>query len=207
MTASQSNHPFAGLHKEKVHLFLLAGQSNMAGRGIIEPEDLIPHPRIFSLSQESTWIPAVDPIHYDKPKVAGVGLASTFARIMIEEDPEAVIGLIPTACGGSPISTWTSGTFHAETNSYPYDNAVQRMERALPDGVLKGILWHQGEGDSKETTSVVYEEKLKALFEDFRARFDAATVPLIIGQLGQYANTPWSEARIRVDQAHRAIAN
>ena len=35
-------------------IFLLIGQSNMAGRGVVEAPDKIPHPRIFSMNQAKT---------------------------------------------------------------------------------------------------------------------------------------------------------
>jgi hypothetical protein len=49
--------------KEKFHLFLLAGQSNMAGRGTVTPQDKTPHPRVLMLNQAGEWVPAVDPMH------------------------------------------------------------------------------------------------------------------------------------------------
>ena len=52
----------------KLDLFLLVGQSNMAGRGKVEPADQIINPRIWVLNQEQKWSPAVDPLHSaDKP--------------------------------------------------------------------------------------------------------------------------------------------
>jgi hypothetical protein len=50
----------------RFHLFLLAGQSNMAGRGKVEPQDAEPHPRVRMLDQAGNWVPAVDPLHFDK---------------------------------------------------------------------------------------------------------------------------------------------
>ena len=47
--------------REKFHLFLLVGQSNMAGRGIIEHEETIPHPRVLTLTRDEKWVPAIDP--------------------------------------------------------------------------------------------------------------------------------------------------
>ena len=57
--------------KKNFYLFLLVGQSNMAGRGVVAPEDKVPHKRVLSLNKEDKWVPAVDPIHFDKP-IAGV---------------------------------------------------------------------------------------------------------------------------------------
>ena len=60
--------------REKFHLFLLVGQSNMAGRGTLEKQDTTPHPRVLMLNKAGEWAPAVDPLHFDKPS-AGVGLS------------------------------------------------------------------------------------------------------------------------------------
>ncbi|MGE9291842.1 MAG: sialate O-acetylesterase, partial [Puniceicoccales bacterium] len=107
--------------KENFHLFLLAGQSNMAGRGEVEAEDQVPHSRVFMLNQEGEWVPAVDPVHYDK-KAAGVGPGRSFAMVLAEQDESVAIGLIPAACGGSSILSWVPGGYHSQTKSYPYDD-------------------------------------------------------------------------------------
>src|SRR5690606_23928776 len=91
-----------------MQLFLLAGQSNMAGRGDIEAQDSIVHPRIFVLNRDLEWVAAVEPLHFDKP-VAAVGPGLSFARALADADPEAIIGLIPAAVGGSPITSWEAG--------------------------------------------------------------------------------------------------
>ena len=53
------------------HLYLLAGQSNMSGRGIIDSVSKKINPQILVLDQSGKWVPATDPLHFDKPKVAG----------------------------------------------------------------------------------------------------------------------------------------
>ncbi len=124
--------------KANFHLFLLAGQSNMAGRGDVEAEDKQPHARVLMLAKDGTWQPAVDPVHYDKAN-AGVGPGRTFGIALAEADTNITIGLIPAACGGSPISTWEPGAYFADTKSPPYDDAIQRAKLAMKDGTLKGI--------------------------------------------------------------------
>ena len=84
--------------KEKFHLFLLVGQSNMAGRGTLEEQDKKPHARVLMLNKAGEWVPAVDPLHFDKP-AAGVGLGKTFATLIAEANPDVTIGLIPCAVG------------------------------------------------------------------------------------------------------------
>ena len=61
-----------------LQLFLLIGQSNMAGRGKVEAQDREPLPRVWMLNKALAWVPAIDPVHFDKT-VAGVGIARSFA--------------------------------------------------------------------------------------------------------------------------------
>jgi len=190
--------------KEKFHLFLLAGQSNMAGRGRVAKEDQQPHPRLLTLTKDKRWVPAVDPIHFDKP-VAGVGLGRTFGLKMVEAEPDVIVGLIPCAVGGSPISSWQPGGFHRQTGSHPYDDALRRAKAALEVGTLRGIVWHQGESDAKAGLAEQYEEKLHELIARFRRELDAPQVPFIAGQMGQFDGRPWSEEMKRVDAAHRKL--
>lgn len=177
----------------------------MAGRGVVEAQDKKTHPRVFALSKEGEWELAVDPIHFDK-SVAGVGLGKSFALALVEDNAEVVIGLIPVAWGGSPIASWQPGGFHEQTKSHPYDNALLRARLAMKDGVLKGILWHQGESDSKPELAGVYKDQLRAVIERFRRKFKAPELPFIIGQLGQFPQNPWNEWKRQVDTAHQALA-
>ncbi len=190
--------------KENFHLFLLIGQSNMAGRGAVTAADKVPHPRLLTLDKAGEWVPAVDPIHFDK-RIAGVGLGRTFGLEVAEATPGVTIGLIPCAVGGSPIDAWQPGAFDAATKTHPWDDAMARAKVALASGTLKGILWHQGESDSKRDRAPAYAAKLASLVARLRAELGAPAVPFIAGQLGKYADAPWDEFRVQIDQAHREL--
>jgi hypothetical protein len=190
--------------KGAFHLFLLVGQSNMAGRGKVDPQDRVPTPGILMLDKARAWVPAVDPMHFDKP-IAGVGLGRAFAARIAETHRGIPIGLIPAAAGGSPIDTWQPGGYHDQTMSHPWDDAIARARVALQAGTLKAILWHQGESDATPALAPGYEAKLHALIARFRATLDAPDVPFIVGQLGQFEGVPWDDARRTVDAAHRAL--
>ena len=165
--------------REKFHLYLLIGQSNMAGRGVVEAQDKEPHPRVLTLNKEGRWVPAVDPIHFDKP-IAGVGLGTTFGKVMAERDAAVTIGLIPCAVGGTPIARWQKG-------ADLYEAALKRAQAAAPHGVFKGILWHQGEADSgKEETAKIYATKLDAMIAAWRADLEQPELPVVVGQLGEF---------------------
>jgi hypothetical protein len=176
----------------------------MAGRGVVEEQDRTPDPRVLMLNQAGEWVPAVDPMHWDKP-VADVGLGRSFAFEVLKATPGVTIGLIPCAVGGSPIDAWKPGVFYEPTKSYPWDDAMRRAKLALPAGVLKGILWHQGESDSTEALAPGYEAKLHDLIARMRGELGVGTVPFLVGQLGIFDGAPWKEPRKVVDQAHREL--
>jgi hypothetical protein len=56
----------------------------------------------------------------------------------------------------------------------------------MKDGVLKGVLWHQGEGDSNEDNAELYEDRLVALIDTLRAELDVPEAPFIVGTLGDF---------------------
>ena len=78
-------------------LIILAGESNMAGRGELGGGDPAPDPRVRVLLQPEGGIKmdpparatrpmletAADPLHADKPEKAGVGLGLSFAHQLI----------------------------------------------------------------------------------------------------------------------------
>ena len=162
-----------------LQLFLLIGQSNMAGRGKVTPTDQQTNPRIFMLDQACAWVPAKDPVHFDKPKVAGVGLCSEFARCVAAKEPEAKIGLVPCAFGGTSMDQWRPG-------SALYTNTVARMRVALKNGHLAGILWHQGEADSAASKVATYPSRFAAMIAQLRKDLGAENVPVMVGELGRF---------------------
>jgi hypothetical protein len=167
-------------NKKDFQVFLLIGQSNMAGRGKpLEEQDKTPHPRVLLFNREQAWIPAVDPLHFDKPPIVGVGLGLTFAKT-IADAHDTTIGLVPAAVGGSAISEWAKG-------GRQYIGAVGRAKAALKYGTLAGILWHQGESDSDPAKAAVYQVKLDQLVQDLRSDLESSDVPFIVGTLSDSA--------------------
>jgi hypothetical protein len=166
-------------------LYLLIGQSNMAGRGKVEAQDTVIHPRVFTLNKNNEWVPAQDPIHFDK-KVAGVGLGRTFGIEMAKKDPGVKIGLIPCAVGGSPIDAWKPGGYHQQTKTHPWDDMEKRLNIALKNGTLKGILWHQGESDSNPEKCNEYKVKLEGLINRIRLLVQNQNVPFVAGEFGKF---------------------
>jgi hypothetical protein len=162
-----------------LHLFLLAGQSNMAGRGVVEPQDQLPIPGVFTLDKALEWQPAVDPIHFDKP-IAGVCLGRSFARTLQRLAPGAPFGLIPAALGGSSLDEWKPG-------GALFSNAVRRAAAASKSGALRGILWHQGEAESAaESRARTYARRWTSMISALRSELGAPALPVVVGQLGLF---------------------
>jgi len=193
----------ANIRSQPMHIFLLAGQSNMAGRGELEETDRTPHPRVFALNENDEWVIATEPVHFDKPEVRGTGPGLAFAKEIAERHPDNRIGLVPTAVGGSGIQTWTPGGYHEKTGLYPWDDAVHRLRVAMQSGELKAILWHQGESDSGPESANLYETRLHDLIRRFRDVAGDDKLPVIIGQLGQFKE--WSDARQLVNAVHENV--
>jgi len=194
--------PGSGL-SQSLHLFLLAGQSNMAGRGELEDTDRTPHPRVFVLDKNDDWVIATEPLHYDKPQVRGTGPGLAFGKEIAERNPDIRVGLVPTAVGGSGIQTWEPGGYHEQTGLYPWDDAVHRLRVAMKSGELKAILWHQGESDSRPERAPLYEARLHDLIRRFRDLAGDDQLPFIIGQLGQFKE--WTEERELVNAVHESV--
>ena len=167
-------------------LYLLIGQSNMAGRGNIEAQDTITNPQVFMLNKAENWVPAKSPLHFDK-SVAGTGLGLAFGKIMAGKSKRKV-GLIPCAVGGTSISIWRPGAYDKVTKTHPYDDAIRRTKVALKNGELKGILWHQGEGDASKDKAARYEQRFDSLMLNLQndMSVDISAIPIVVGELGRF---------------------
>ena len=170
---------FADPAPKQMKLFLLIGQSNMAGRGKVEPQDQVVNPKIFMFTKDLKWVPAKDPLHFDKPGMAGVGLGSQFAREISKADPTASIGLIPCAVGGTSLDQWKAG-------GALYNDAVKRTKEAMKSGKLAGILWHQGEADSAPDKVATYADRFSVMIDQIRKDLRADKVPVVVGELGRF---------------------
>lgn len=170
--------------QQEMDLYLLIGQSNMAGRGKLGDEPLVLD-SIYMLDRNNKWVQAVEPIHFDKP-VAGAGLGASFATEVRE--PGSIVGLIPCAVGGSPIESWMPDVVDESTGKTIYNDAVDRTREALKWGKLKGILWHQGESDSNHDKYKAYEDQFEALLtnlsHDLCINIDS--IPIVTGELGYF---------------------
>lgn len=164
---------------QNLQIYVLMGQSNMAGRGQLEKTAAPLHPRILMLTKESRWEPAAEPLHFDK-SIAGAGLGASFAQRMAESAPQAVIGLVPCAVGGTPLSRWQKG-------EDLYEQALKRIRTAQKNGTVRGILWHQGENDALDVQKAEsYGRRLAKMVHDLRQDLGNSNLPFVAGTLGDF---------------------
>ena len=157
------------------YIFLCFGQSNMEGNARPEAQDMVsPGPRFLLMPavddpqrgrKMGEWCEAVPPLC--RPNT-GLTPADWFGRTLVASLPENIkIGVIHVAIGGIDIKgflpdsidsyvktkapNWMKGMLAAYDNN-PYKRLVTLAKKAQKDGVIKGILMHQGEtntGDPK----------------------------------------------------------
>ena len=166
------------------YIFLCFGQSNMEGAARPEAQDLkspgprflwmpaVDYPATETLPERKMgeWYEAIPPLC--RPNT-GLTPADWFGRTLVASLPENIkIGVIHVAIGGIDIKgflpdsidnyvktkapNWMKGMLAAYDNN-PYERLVTLAKKAQKDGVIKGILMHQGEtntGDPKWASMV-----------------------------------------------------
>lgn len=177
------------INKENVWVFLMAGQSNMAGRGIVEPEDTVPNKRILSINKDGQLVIAKEPLHFYEPERTGLDCGLSFAKTLIKKIPNDIsILIIPTAVGGSSIRQWLGDSVYRDVKLY--SNFLSKVEIARQHGTIKGILWHQGESDANEKDIPLHKQRLGLLFTKFRTAVGNNELPVLLGELGSFSENP-----------------
>ncbi len=167
-------------------IFLMAGQSNMAGRGNIEMQDLVTNDRILSIDSSDNWIVAKEPLHFYEPNSAALDCGVSFARELLKHvDDSVIIAMVPCAVGGSSVFEWQNNEEHRGVRLL--SNFQQKVQLSKAKGVIKGILWHQGERNANATDLPTYKEALIDLFGKFKSSVNDNNLPIIMGELGSFA--------------------
>jgi len=171
--------------KENFYIFLMAGQSNMAGRGFVEPGDTISTTRILTLNKNNEWVYAKEPLHYYEPGRTGLDCGLSFAKKLARKyKKEITIGLVPCAIGGSSIEQWLGDSTYRGVTLY--SNFLQKAKAAAQNGTIKGLLWHQGESNTGAKSHIGYKQKLESFFTKVRTDLQQPTMPVYLGSLGSY---------------------
>ena len=158
-------------------VFLLIGQSNMAGRAALEEGDEKPIANVLLLDDQGKWIPATNPLNRfatDRKVLSmqRISPGAGFAHEMTKKLPGKTIGLIHNARGGTKIQQWGKGQ----------DLYVHTIERLAKVKNLKvdGVLWHQGEGNRSDTS---YLKRLTDLVARLRADLKNPNLCFVAGEI------------------------
>lgn len=164
-------------------IFVMAGQSNMSGRGSSNHQYTPTTVRASVLGNNDRWADLKDP--YDSAvgatpfnkvsnDAAGGSFVALFANMYIRRTGVPV-AFLPVARGGSTIEQWA----RVIDSNYLYGSMYRRIKRA--GGTIRAVLWCQGENNSN-TSAAGYQARLEALADaiaqDFRG---APTVACMIG--------------------------
>ncbi|KAL0438902.1 UNVERIFIED_CONTAM: putative carbohydrate esterase [Sesamum latifolium] len=138
------------LDDDNINIFILAGQSNMAGRGGVMHQvwdELVPpecssEPRILRLNENSELEVAKEPLHagIDVNKTCGIGPGMAFASAILRRVPNfGTVVLVPCAAGGTSIREWSS------RNSFLRRRMIARAREALRyGGKIRAFLVSRG---------------------------------------------------------------
>jgi hypothetical protein len=185
------------------HIYLCFGQSNMEGGSRIEEQDRLVDPRFQVLAdfdvpnrdwKKGQWYTAVPPL---TRRTRGISLVDYFGRTMVANLPKNIrVGVVKVGVSGTKIELWEKDSYRDylatadswkvkiadEYDGNPYAYLVDLAKIAQRDGVIKGILLHQGESNAEDKdwprkVKVVYDHLMKDL------HLKPEAVPLLAGEM------------------------
>jgi len=197
------------------HIYLAFGQSNMEGQGTIESQDKTVDPRFQMLSAIDdfngralgTWNDAIPPL---ANKHGGLGPTDYFGRTLVEKlDPQIRVGVVVVAIAGCSIVAFDSpmdqgylndqaGWFKDIVKDYggdPYKRLVDMAKKAKEDGVIKGIIFHQGETDEGDSD---WPNKVKKVYDRLVTDIGLdADIPFFAGEVPYQGSSKGTNNNIR----------
>ena len=185
------------------YIFLCFGQSNMEGAARVEPQDTTVDDRFMVLETvncpnlgrtKGMWYPAIPPLCRCQ---TGLSPADYFGRTMVEHLPKNVrVGVINVSIGGCKIELFDKDNYKEyvstapgwmtnminEYDGDPYARLVEMAKLAQKDGVIKGILLHQGESNTNDS---IWPQKVKVVYDNLMKdlNLQPGNVPLLAGEM------------------------
>jgi len=174
----------------------------------------------------------VDPNNTSGKTLSYIGLGLSFAKEALKNTENNIV-LVPAAWSGSAFcfnDDGPNGQWNAQEtdnpnfgNTWLFDRAVTRTNIALAEtgGVLRGILWHQGESDSNSRCAGEYLANLERLAKELRLQINPdrrgvglrqpdANLPFVLGTMSRGADENgdlsnfWPDKQL-IDDAHRIL--
>ena len=185
------------------YIFLCFGQSNMEGNAKFEPQDTTVNNRFRVMETidcpnlgrtKGNWYPATPPLCRC---YTGLTPADYFGRTLIANLPKNVrVGVINVSVGGCKIELFDKDNYQSyistapswminminEYDGNPYARLVEMAKLAQKDGVIKGILIHQGESNTNDT---LWPQKVKGVYNNLinDLKLNADSIPLLAGEV------------------------
>lgn len=185
------------------HIYLCLGQSNMGGASPAEAQDSVVNARFKVMMamdcpqrerKMGNWYTAVPPLCDCN---AGISPADYFGRTLVDSlTDDITIGIIDVAVGGSKIELFDKENYQAYIDTAPdwmmgwiknyggnpYGRLVEMAKLAQKDGVIKGILLHQGESNPNDS---LWTQKVKAIYDNLITdlNLNPEDIPLLAGEL------------------------
>ncbi len=187
---------------KKFYIYLCIGQSNMEGNARFEPQDTIVDSRFKVMETidcpnlnrtKGNWYTAVPPLCRCN---TGLTPADYFGKTMVANLPKNItVGVINVAIGGCKIELFDKDNYQAyaetapswmknmikEYDGNPYARLVEMAKLAQKDGVIKGILLHQGESNTNDT---LWTKKVKVVYDNLMKdlKLNPKKTPLLAGE-------------------------
>jgi hypothetical protein len=195
--------PKAFSKNKKFYIYLCLGQSNMEGNARkFEAQDSIVDPRFKVMETidcpnlnrtKGNWYTAVPPLCRCN---TGLTPSDYFGKTMIANLPQNItVGVINVAVGGSKIELFDKDNYQTyvstspdwlknmvkEYDGNPYGRLVEMAKLAQKDGVIKGVLLHQGESNTGDT---LWTQKVKLVYDNLikDLKLNPKKVPLLAGE-------------------------
>jgi hypothetical protein len=186
------------------YIFICFGQSNMEGNARFEPQDTINLDSRFKVlyavdcsdrgRTKDKWYTAVPPLARCK---TGLTPADYFGRTLAANLKKKIkIGIINVSVAGAKIEIFEKDSYQsylatapvwmksiaAEYGGNPYERIIALAKLAQKDGVIKGILLHQGESNPNDT---LWTKKVKGIYDNLikDLSLKPEKVPLLAGEL------------------------
>jgi hypothetical protein len=184
------------------HIYLCFGQSNMESGGKMDEMDRTVDKRFQVMAdadaagrgwKKGNWYDAVPPL---AAKGSGICMVDYFGRTMVSNLPPNIrMGVIKVSVPGCKIEMFEKDIYTnyvATTQAWmknhikrydgnPYQYLVDMAKAAQKDGVIKGILLHQGESNANDHE---WPEKVKGIYDNLikDLNLKAEEVPFLAGE-------------------------
>ena len=160
-------------------VYILSGQSNMVPQGKWNdmPDDLKKTSDSVYEFKSPQWYP------YKPSKLFGP--EHSFADAMARANPNFRIGIFVFSQGATNLyEDWTPDKKDKTDSLYSRLIRIAQVALKAPNVSLGGMVWLQGEGDTKrKETAEKYGANLKTFIECVRKDLNAPTMPFVVGHI------------------------